>query len=431
MIVAEPFKVIETKSLKGRLVAIGLIAAALLFAWFSIRIQLGNMLGSLTQPNAPNAAEIASFALDLSPRDPITNWLEATINKDQFSSDGTARAVAGYAEMVRNAPYDHRAWVELARALEQAERFDDAEKAFRRAVELAPSYSYVHWHLANFYLRQGRDDEAMNEFRIAASNSSEYRDQVFSIVWEYYEKDPKKLGELAGDNPDVRAGLAKFYAARELATESLRVWNTLSPEEKQNHHDVARVIAQALYEKRFYRAAVDYVRQLGIESGAELGAVQNPGFESALEDAQKAYFGWKVVRLEKTDVRTDQMKKHGGNRSLRVSFSGFNGVEVKNVWQVIAVESPKRYRVKFWVRTEDLKSAGPPLIEIVNANDDKILATSTAFPTGNNDWTEMKVEFEAPENAEGILVRLDRAYCGDACPIFGSVWLDDFVLEAE
>jgi len=43
----------------------------------------------------------------------------------------------------------------------------------------------------------------------------------------------------------------------------------------------------------------------------------------------------------------------------------------------------------------------------------------------------MKVEFEVPETAEGILVRLDRAYCGDACPIFGSVWLDDFVLEAE
>lgn len=428
---AEPFKVIETKSLKGRLVAIGLIAVALLFAWFSIRIQLGNMLGSLTQPNAPNAAEIASFALDLSPRDPITNWLEATINKDEFSSEGAARAVAGYAEMVRNAPYDHRAWVELARALEQTERFDDAEKAFRRAVELAPSYSYVHWHLANFYLRQGRDGEAMNEFRVAALNSTEYRDQVFSIVWEYYEKDTKKLDELAGDSPDVRAGLAKFYAARELPVESLRVWNTLSGAEKQDHHEVAKVIAQALYEKRFYRSAVAYVKQLGLESGAELGVIQNPGFEAPFEEAQKVYFGWKSVRLEKTDVRSDQIKKHSGNRSLRIAFSAFNGIEVKNVWQVVAVESSRRYRVKFWVRTEDLKSAGPPLIEIVNANDNKILATSPAFPTGNNDWTEMKVEFEVPESAEGILVRLDRAYCGDACPIFGSVWLDDFVLEAE
>lgn len=428
---AGPYKVIETKSLKGRLAAIGLIIVSLLFAWFSIRLQLGNMLGSLTQPNAPNAAEIASFARDLSPNDPITNWLEATINKDLFSSDGTSRAVAGYADMVRNAPYDHRAWVELARALEQAELFDDAEKAFKRAVELAPAYSYTHWHLANFYLRQGREDEAMDRFRAAASKSPEYRDQVFSIVWEYFEKDPKRLDQLADQRPEVRAGLAKFYAARELPVESLRVWNTLSAEEKQDHHDVAKVIAQALYEKRFFRSAVAYVKQLGLESGAELGVIQNPGFETPFEDPQKVYFGWKSVRLEKTDVRSDQIKKHGGNRSLRIAFSGYNGIEVKNVWQVAAVQSSKRYRVRFWVRTEDLKSAGPPLIEIVNANDNKILATSPAFPTGNNDWTEMKVEFEVPETAEGILVRLDRAYCGDACPIFGSVWLDDFVLEAE
>ncbi|HNU09592.1 MAG TPA: carbohydrate binding domain-containing protein, partial [Pyrinomonadaceae bacterium] len=278
---------------------------------------------------------------------------------------------------------------------------------------------------------QGREDEAMDQFRAAASKSPEYRDQVFSIVWEYFEKDPKRLDQLADQRPEVRAGLAKFYAARELPVESLRVWNTLSAEEKQDHHDVAKVIAQALYEKRFFRSAVAYVKQLGLESGAELGVIQNPGFETPFEDPQKVYFGWKSVRLEKTDVRSDQIKKHGGNRSLRIAFSGYNGIEVKNVWQVAAVQSSKRYRVRFWVRTEDLKSAGPPLIEIVNANDNKILATSPAFPTGNNDWTEMKVEFEVPETAEGILVRLDRAYCGDACPIFGSVWLDDFVLEAE
>ncbi len=428
---SEPFKVIETKSLKGRIALLGLVVAALVFGWYSIRWQLGNMLGSLTQPNAPNAAAIADFAYGLSPSDPITNWLRANVYKDDFTAESTARAVASFEEMVRAAPYDHRGWIELGRGLEQAEQYERAEKAFRRGVELAPTYSYSHWHLANFFLRQGREAEALSEFNLTAETSSEYRDQVFSIVWEYFDKDTKKLEDLAGSKPEVRAGLAKFYAARELAPESLRVWNTLSPEQKQDHQDVARVVTQALYEKRFYRSAVEFVHQLAIEPQAKLETIQNGGFEGAiLEDAQKVYFNWKIVKLDKVDVKPDQLKKHEGGRSLRIAFSGFTGVEVKNVWQVVAVKSSTRYKLSFWVRTENLKSAGTPLIEIVNANDNKLIATSGAFPTDTNEWSEIKLDFVSPADAEGVLIRLDRAYCGDACPIVGTVWIDEFALEA-
>ncbi|MBK7706403.1 MAG: carbohydrate binding domain-containing protein [Acidobacteria bacterium] len=408
-----------------------IIAVALLFGWFSIRWQIGNMLGSLTQPNAPNAAAIADFAYGLSPNDPMTNWLRASIFKEDFTNDGAALSVASFEDMVRNAPHDHRAWVELARGLEQAEQFERSEKAFRRAVELAPNYSYSHWHLANFYLRRGRETEAINEFRVAAETSSEYREQVLSIAWEYFDKDPKRLEELTGSKPEVRAGLAKFYAAKELAPESLRVWNSLTPEEKQAHQDIARIVTQALYEKRYFRSAASFVHQLAIEPQAKIGEVQNGGFESPiLEEAQKVYFNWKIVKLDKVEAKPDQFKKREGGRSLRISFNGFTGIEIKNVWQVVAVESSKRYRLRFWVRTENLKSAGTPLIEVVNANDDKIIATSAAFPTETNEWSEIKLEFSTPANAEGILLRLDRAYCGDACPIVGTVWIDDVKLES-
>jgi hypothetical protein len=39
------------------------------------------------------------------------------------------------------------------------------------------------------------------------------------------------------------------------------------------------------------------------------------------------------------------------------------------------------------------------------------------------------VEFTAPSNAEAVAIRFDRAYCGDACPIVGTLWVDDFKLE--
>lgn len=426
----QPFKVIATKGLTGRAVLVGVALAAIIFGWFSIRWQIGNLIGSMTPPNGPNARAIAEAAYDLSPNDPITNWFRASVLRGRFTEESTAQAVAGFEETVRKGPYDYRAWIELARALEQAGEFDRAERSFRRAVELAPNYSYPHWHLANFLLRQNRTGEALNEFRSAAESNSEYGDQVFSVIWDSYDKDPAKLEELVGQNPRFRAGLAKFYAARELAPESLRVWNTLTPEEKQDNQPIAKVIAQALYERRFYRSAVAFVHQTALEPDAKTETIQNGGFESPIpDDAASVYFGWKVAKREKVEIRSDQVKKREGGRSLKISFSGFSSMNLKNLSQVVAVEPGARYRLSVWVRTEDLKSAGPPLLEIVNIADDKIVTTSGTLPTGTNDWSEVKIDFTVPATSEGVFVRLDRAYCGDACPIVGSVWLDDFRLE--
>jgi len=428
--VKQPFKVIETKGLTGRVTLVCVALAAIVFGWFSVRWQIGNMFGALTQANAPNAEAIAEAAYGFSPNDPMTNWLRASVYREQFTPEATAKAVAAFEEMVRKGPYDFRAWIELARALEQVEQYERADRSFRRAIELAPNYSYSHWHFANFLLRQGRSEEALNEFRTAAESSSEYREQVFSIVWENFDKDTAKLEELVGLNPEVRAGLAKFYAAKELAPESLRVWNTLTPEQKQDHQPIAKIIAQALYEKRYYRSAVAFVHQTALESQAKAETIQNGGFETPIpEDASSVYFGWKVIKLDKVDIRSDQIKKREGGRSLKVSLSGFSAIEIKNLWQVVAVEPGIRYRLVFWLRTEDLKSAGTPLIEVVNAADNKIVTTSGAFPTGTNEWSEVKMDFTAPADAEGLLVRLDRSYCGDACPIVGSFWIDDFRLE--
>ena len=111
---------------------------------------------------------------------------------------------------------------------------------------------------------------------------------------------------------------------------------------------------------------------------------------------------------------------------MRIAFNGFAAAQYNHTYQVVAVEPNARYRLSFWLRAENLKSAGNPLIEIVNANDDNLIKASEAFPTGSLDWQQINVEFAAPPNAEGIVVRVGRALCGAQCPLFGTIWLDDF-----
>ena len=72
-----------------------------------------------------------------------------------------------------------------------------------------------------------------------------------------------------------------------------------------------------------------------------------------------------------------------------------------------------------------------PTIEVVEASEYRLLAASAAAAIGTNDWQEASVEFEVPENVDGVVVRLARAYCGDACPLVGILWLDDFSLEGK
>lgn len=426
----EQIAVFDARKTPVRIALIAGILFALVFGWYSIRWQLGNMVASLTLANAPNAKQIAGLATSLSPSDPITSWFAASVEAEGFSPENAEKSLQSFRRTVRLAPYDFQWWIQLGRAYENAGDMQSAENALLQAVRLAPNYTLPHWQLGNFYVRQGREAEAFGELQKVAEGNAVYREQVFSIAWDYYDKDTAKLEQIAGNSPSVKATLAKFYAAKESAENSLRVWNSLSDEEKANHQDIAKLIAQALYDKRFYRSSVQFVRQIGIEPNANAETIENAGFENAISDeTTPVYFGWRVLPVEKIEVKTDPNQKHEGNRSLRVLFSGFAGIELNNLYQLVAVASPARYRLSFWLKTENLKSAGTPTVEIVNSNDDKIIAAGKPFPAGTTEWQQIQIDFATPENAEAVTVRMSRAYCGNACPIVGAIWLDDFKLE--
>jgi tetratricopeptide (TPR) repeat protein len=421
--------ILDSRSLPVRIVLVLAIISAIAFGWFAARWQLGNMLASLTSSNDPNSKEIAALAARLSPRDPLTSWLLASIRKDTFTPEAIAASIDGFEQVIKLAPNDFRWWIELGHAREQAEEAEAAEKAYLRAVEVAPEYTYPRWQLGNFYLRQGRGDEAFTELKKAAESNSVYRDQVFSIAWDYYEQDTNRLEEIAGNAPAVRANLARFYAARERADDSLRIWNSLSEQEQRMNADYGKVIAQAFYEKRFFRQSIEFVRTLGIEPEAQHETIQNAGFEKTVGSNIPVYFNWRIATIDKMDVKPDPTKKQEGARSLRVLFNGYSEAALYNITQFVTTEPNAKYRLTFWVRTENLKSGGNPTLEVYNPNDSRSLAVAEAFPTGTNDWQQMKVEFTAPADSQAVGIRTIRIFCGNDCPIFGTFWYDDFKLE--
>jgi cytochrome c-type biogenesis protein CcmH/NrfG len=421
-------KVFDARQLPVRISLIFAVLCVLSFGWLTIRMQLGNMLAELASPSDQNAEELAQLAVRLAPGDPLSNWLLADLTKDSKSGNSST-AEKDFETVVKLSPNDFRWWIELGRAREQAENIEDAEKAFVKAVNLAPNYAFPHWQLGNFYMRQNRSDEAFVELKKAAETSAIYRDQVLSMAWDFFNQDASKLEQIAGDSTTVKAGLAKFYATKERAEDSLRVWDTLSEEDKQSNSDAAKVIAQALFDKRFYRQAIEFIRQLGIEPDAQNQTIQNAGFEKPIGDIKEVYFGWRVSPAEKMEIKLDPTQKFEGNRSLRVTFNGYINPSLYNIYQIVTVEPSARYRLSFRLRTENLKSGGAPQLEIYNAKDDKNIVTSSSYPIGTNDWQQIKVDFTAPQSADAVVIRTIRAFCGSDCPIVGTFWYDDFKLD--
>ena len=423
----QPLVILPANSLKARLFIGGVLLTVLVAAWFSVRWQIGNMLASLTGPNQPNAADVGKLSVGLAPGDPRPMWLAASAEKVKFSAESGERSVGLFQEVVRRSPNDFRWWLELGRAYEQAEQPESAEVAFQRAVELAPMYTFPRWQFGNFYLRQDRGDEGFAQLKRAAERSLVYREQVFSLAWDYFDKDPQKVEELAADTPDALASLAIFYAARGSADNALRIWNTLTDDQKVTHIEIARRIARALFEKQRFREAAAFSMQSGIDAEAQAESFTNGGFEKHV-GAEDTLFGWRVLRGEpRLDISPDQGVRFEGTRSLRVTFKGYTKPEIHNAVQYIAVQPGARYRVSFMLRTENLRSGAPPLIQVISGIDNRGIASTQPFTIGSSDWTPISFDFTAPENFDGVHIRTGRVYC-EECPITGTIWYDDFRL---
>jgi hypothetical protein len=420
---------IRSRNIVVRLGLILVVLGSLWFGWFIFCREIGNMMAEVTEPTQPDAKERAFAARWLAPADPFVNWLWATTENDSFIPEKTEASLRNFEHVVVLSPNDYRWWIELGRAREQADDPEGSEKALKRAIELAPAYAYPRWQMGNFYLRQGRSDEAFGELKLAAEDNALYREQVFFTVWEFFNHDKVQLEKIVGNSAEVRAYLARFYSTHNQPDDCLRTWNTLTPEEKEQNKALGLVIMQGLFERKNFRAAWTFAREFGREAGDEVGSIENGGFELPVSTSKNGAFGWQITDKDKVETRPDTAQKHEGKRSIKLTFNAYNEPTLVDLAQIVPVEPGARYSLTFWVRTENLKSAGPPMIQIDGINENRTFGATPPFPTGTNDWQQVKLDFTAPVDGDGVIIRTLRLYCGDNCPLVGTIWYDEFNLQ--
>lgn len=426
---ADQLILLDSRSIAARIALVAAVLLVVAAAFFGVRWQIGGMLAERASPTDRNFAQMARLAADFAPRDPHALWAAASAERAGFSSDAASRAEAALENTIRLSPNDYRYWLDLARTRDQAGETQDAEAAFNKALELAPNNAFARWLYGNFLLRAGERERAFAEFRRVAEAHSSLRQQVFYLAWENIGENPAQIEAAVGDSAQVLAALAPFYAAKGKPEDAVRVWRSLTPEQKEEFRLEGESAARTLYEKQNFRAALDMLRELGVEA-PEIGQIQNPSFEGEITNSSDNFVGWRVQRAKGVDVALDAGQRKEGKRSLRLTFSGFSAPALQAATQYAGVESGARYRLTFWVKTTELKSAGLPYLEVVDAHTTKALGASKPFAAEETgDWRMQTVEFNVPPETEAILIRTVRQFCGENCPIVGVVWYDDFKLE--
>src|SRR6185436_14925823 len=324
-------------------------------------------------------------------------------------------------------------WTALGVAYEQAGEHDKGEVALKRAVSLAPSYGHPHWFLGNLLLRRSRYDEAFAELRRASEANEEFRPQFFVLLWEIFGSDFDSLSKAIGDNPTTRADFAYHLLKQKKYDEGLRLWSTLSPKDKTTNKPAADSMLTALIAAQRYHDAVNVWNDVApnVESHAAIDRITDGGFEQVTNYGPDMVFAWQVKNVPQVQIGVDPQSGHSGRRSLRLVFQVRQKLEGLSATQFVAVSPDTEYELEFFRKSQKLESGSTPLVRVSNPADNAQLALSDGAASGDSDWERVSLTFKTPAECEGVILTIERGRCldTDICPIFGTVWYDDFSLK--
>jgi carbohydrate binding protein with CBM4/9 domain len=321
--------------------------------------------------------------------------------------------------------------MEFGGALEASGDIAGAEKALRRAVELAPAYSHPRWFFGNLLVREGKLDEAFAQLAFAAAADAALRPQVFNLAWQVFGGDVDQIVRVACPSTPVRMQFAVYLIDLKKFDDAMRVWRSTNPAERKLEVALNQSLQESFIQTKQFRAALEVMRES--EPGAGGPAAEqfwNGGFESEIEMNSARNFHWLIKPQATVKIGLDT-QAHSGKGSLRLVFAAPNQIDNIPLTQTIVVQPNTQYHVEYYLRTADLVSASTPMLAILDATSQNELVKSQPAPTGTNDWQRVSLDFKTGTTSDGVILRFLIAPCGEGltCPIFGTIWYDDFQLQ--
>jgi len=409
----------------------GMRSTAVAVATGVVLISVYTFIWGFANTAASNAElkEVGDFLASLSPSDPQTHFVAASLHERALEAGDFETALREYETAASLAPHNYLLWLRLASVRGRAGDTAGAEKALRWVKELAPNYSRANWALGNFLLREGQDEEAYSELRKAVASDPTLAPLAAATALQMSDGDVRTVIAKFQNSPNINIALATLLAGQKRFDEAVDIWNAVEPQDDDGYREAAKQLRQTLIGNKKFSAAIT-LRSGATGPGPAFEKITNPGFEQPVKTQEADAFDWKVTQGAYPQVGVTDTQKRSGNYSLLVLLAAQGAKEFRGPSQLIAVRPGTSYELNVSYRS-DARSTAAFHWEVVSANDSRRLAISPPLGPAQN-WASVAVSFAVPADSEGIEIRFVRGECiGANCSAAGNFWFDDLALIAK
>ncbi len=335
-----------------------------------------------------------------------------------------AQSATPYLERAVNLnPYVARFWLDLAAAYYVAGDFPGQQRAIERAIASDPRTPEVAWEAANFYLVQGRTEDALQQLGVVLQNTSEPLRSALQLGWRTTHNIDKVLA-ITPTKPTALLELLQVMISNQRTAGAEAVWQRLASlhqwlDPKQLASWIGFLVAQG----RPQEANNVWQQLIGIDP--ELNAyvtpgnlVFNAGFERELLDSG---FDWHFPVNGEVNFALDTTQLYDGTRSLRITFPG-SPVQDTGLLQWVAVRPDSTYSFSAYVRSEELLTSSGPRFEIMDSYTQERLFLADDI-LGTNSWMRVSGDFHTGSKTKLVALRIVRVPADSV--IKGQMWIDD------
>jgi O-antigen ligase/Flp pilus assembly protein TadD len=370
----------------------------------------------------------AEEAVRLSPSDPAALFFHASMLS---LKSGNRESLEELKRAVALRPWDHIFWTNLGFAREREDDLTGAVAAFQEAVRLAPYYPNPRWQLGNALLRAGQHERAFVELSHAVASDPELLPQMLDLLWDALDADAAAIIKaISPQSPATQLALARFFKKHDEMTEAIALLRQAgSVADAERREWTAEMISEKRFEKA-YELWSSGRADRRVKGNDRSGIITDGNFEGDV-DLTEPGFGWQATSNKQgLLVSLDTKEPRAGSRSLRLDFKGEVTDKSPLISQLVFVKANARYQLSFAARTQELMTAGTPVVALIDASSGQALGQSKPLNHGSSGWQDEQVEFVTHKTTSVLMITVQRQKCTmRPCLIFGRVWLDSFSLQ--
>ncbi len=414
----------KKRTIAGNITVLLYLAVVVIVAFTSLYQGLSQYYTN--EANVSKSELIALKAVEYDPDNPDAYKIrsELLLSKNDYKA-----GLSNLESAVNLRPTDYVLWLRLGYAHYKQGNFAEAEKAYEKALNLAPNYAQPKWLMGWLYFKQENFECAFDYFNQATDIDFEYLLELLPLARATLKDDAAIDKAIRPKSLKAKKSTALYFIGFNIASERNKAFLT---GEELTDDDKNMVVSRLIAVKNFSLAYAVWLSK-GKNKNivlSESNRIINGDFETEI-DSEEEGFGWQINRkIENVDFAIDQQGAFTGSKLLEIEFRGNSDPEDLILSQLALVEPNHNYRLTFAAVASELTTGGLPVITIADTNSGKIIGQSAPIASTNGKWQKYAIDIRTGDSTKAVVVSVRRNRCNSSpCPAFGFLRLDGFELK--